>query len=388
MSIKDQSNHQPGRNSLAVHAGTVHDDVFGGVNTPIYTSTSIDYRVECGPVPYPRNFSIPNHNAVAQKIAALEGGEACLVLSTGMSAIIIGILAIAKPGDHILMQSNIYGGTLASVKILKEFHNISVTLIDSMDIDTLSQSIMAETVLLYLETPTNPLLDIIDIQQMTEWARDNRILTMIDNTFASPINQQPLQLGCDIVMHSATKYLGGHSDIMAGALIGNATYIEKCRSIASIYGMSLNAMDLALLERSIKTVGIRVKQQNENALQVAQWLSNNPMIEKVYYPGLEDHPGHDIARKQMLGFGGMLSFALKSRDIAQRDAFLNALSMIAVAGSLAGVESTITVPAETSHSLLTKEQRASMGIHNSLLRLSIGIEDAADIIHDLERALQ
>ena len=385
-----QSKHKQntiGLNSIAVHTGTIHD-AFGGVNTPIQPSTAIEYLSGNGNIPYPRNFNIPNHEAVAKKIAALEGGESAIVLATGMSAIAAGILAIAKPGDHILMQNNIYGGTRAFVELLREKHNINVTLITSMTPVSLSRHMTKDTVLVYVETPTNPLLEIIDIVPITEWAKDHGILTMIDNTFASPVNQRPLELGCDIIMHSATKYMGGHSDLMAGALIGTAEYIEKCRKISAIYGMSLNAVDLSLLERSIKTMGVRVKQQNANALEIAEWLSKHPGIAKVYYPGLQSHTGHDIAKKQMSGFGGMMSFELAGKDIEYRDEFLQKLQMISVATSLGGVESTMTIPSQTSHNLLISEEREILGITDMLIRFSVGIEDAQDIIHDLERALQ
>jgi len=387
MSDSKHKQNFTGLNSIAVHTGTIHD-AFGGVNTPIQPSTAIEFLNGQGPIPYPRNHSIPNHDAVAKKIAALEGGEAALVLATGMSAIAAGILAIAKPGDHILMQNNIYGGTRAFVELLREKHNINVTLITSMTPDSLAQNVTNETVLVYVETPTNPLLEIIDIALITQWAKDNGILTMIDNTFASPVNQRPLELGCDIIMHSATKYMGGHSDLMAGALIGTAEYIETCRNISAIYGMSLNAVDLSLLERSIKTIGVRVKQQNANALEIAEWLSKHPGIAKVYYPGLQSHPGHDIAKKQMSGFGGMMSFELAGKDIGYRDEFLQKLQMISVATSLGGVESTMTIPTQTSHNLLPSEEREMLGITDMLIRFSVGIEDAQDIIHDLERALQ
>jgi cystathionine beta-lyase len=386
MSESKHKQNTIGLNSIAVHSGTIHD-AFGGVNTPIQPSTAIEYLSGNGNIPYPRNFNIPNHEAVAKKIAALEGGESAIVLATGMSAIAAGILAIAKPGDHILMQNNIYGGTRAFVELLREKHNINVTLITSMTPDSLAQSVTNETVLVYLETPTNPLLEIIDIALITQWAKDNGIVTMIDNTFASPVNQRPLELGCDIIMHSATKYMGGHSDLMAGALIGTAEYIEKCRKISAIYGMSLNAVDLSLLERSIKTIGVRVKQQNANAMEIAEWLSKHPGIAKVYYPGLQSHPGHEIAQKQMSGFGGMMSFELAGNDMEYRDDFLQKLRMISIATSLGGVESTMTIPSQTSHNLLTSEEREILGITDMLIRFSVGIEDAQDIIHDLERAL-
>jgi len=387
MSNSNKLSIPSGMNSKAVHAGTQRDH-FGGVNTPVQPSTAIEYLNESGSVPYPRNFTIPNHEAVATKIAALEGGEAALVLATGMSAITIGILAAVQPGQHVLMQSNIYGGTRAFVDILRYKHDIQVTLIDRMVPEELDANMTGDTTLVYMETPTNPLLDIIDISPICQWAKDNRILTMIDNTFASPVNQQPLKLGCDIIMHSATKYMGGHSDLMAGALIGKIDFVEQCRTLSSIYGMSLNAVDLSLLERSIKTMVLRVRQQNSNAMEIAQWLNKHTLIAKVHYPGLTSHPGHEIAARQMSGFGGMMSFELAGNDTSFRDAFLRSLSMISVATSLGGVESTMTIPAQTSHSLLTPEERTAMGIHDMLIRLSIGIEDPEDLIQDLERALQ
>jgi len=387
MSNSNKLSIPSGMNSKAVHAGTQRDH-FGGVNTPVQPSTAIEYLNESGSVPYPRNFTIPNHEAVATKIAALEGGEAALVLATGMSAITIGILAAVQPGQHVLMQSNIYGGTRAFVEILRYKHDIQVTLIDRMVPEELDANMTGDTTLVYMETPTNPLIDIIDISPICQWAKDNRILTMIDNTFASPVNQQPLKLGCDIIMHSATKYMGGHSDLMAGALIGKKDFIEQCRTLSSIYGMSLNAVDLSLLERSIKTMVLRVRQQNSNAMEIAQWLNKHTLIAKVHYPGLTSHPGHEIAARQMSGFGGMMSFELAGNDTSFRDAFLRSLSMISVATSLGGVESTMTIPAQTSHSLLTPEERTAMGIHDMLIRLSIGIEDPEDLIQDLERALQ
>lgn len=387
MSKANKQQIYSGLNSKAVHAGTQRDH-FGGVNTPVQPSTAIEYLNESGSVPYPRNFTIPNHEAVATKIAALEGGEAALVLATGMSAISTGILSAVQSGQHILMQSNIYGGTRAFVDILRWKHDIRVTLIDRMTPEELDSNMTGDTALVYMESPTNPLLDIIDISSVCTWAKDNRILTMIDNTFASPVNQQPLKLGCDIIMHSATKYMGGHSDLMAGALIGKNDFIERCRTLSSVYGMSLNAVDLSLLERSLKTIVLRVQKQNSNAMEIAQWLSKHPLIAKVHYPGLSSHPGHEIAAKQMSGFGGMMSFELSGNDTSFRDAFLRSLSMISIATSLGGVESTMTIPAQTSHSLLTQEERNAMGIHDMLIRFSIGIEDAEDLIQDLERALQ
>ena len=252
----------------------------------------------------------------------------------------------------------------------------------------LKEAITEQTALIYIETPSNPLLNIIDIKSVTHIAKHCNIKTMIDNTFASPINQNPAQLGCDLIMHSATKYLGGHSDFCAGALAGSSDIIEQCRLLGTMYGCSLNASDLALLERSMKTLAIRVEKQNHNAMEIAHYLQDHPAISTVYFPGLITHPGHIIAKEQMHGFGGMMSFELKNEDKSAISRFLDSLNIIIPAGSLGGVESLITSPALTSHKLIGEHGRQSYGIKDNLLRLSVGIENIEDLINDLSFALK
>ena len=382
----DNSDFRYSPSTKSVHAGTLRDPLSGGVNTPIFPSSAIDYRTK--DIRYPRNFNTPNNEAVAQKLAALEGTEKAVLFSTGMAAISIGIMALVKPGDHIVFQKDLYGGTLAFIDQELPKRNISYTFVDATNIDELKEAITEQTTLIYIETPSNPLLTIIDIKSVTNIAKDCRIKTMIDNTFASPINQNPAQLGCDLIMHSATKYLGGHSDFCAGALAGSLDIIEQCRLLGTMYGCSLNASDLSLLERSMKTLAIRVEKQNYNALEIAHYLHNHPAISKVYYPGLITHPGYTIEKEQMHGFGGMMSFELNTEKQSDIDRFLDSLNIIIPAGSLGGVESLITSPALTSHKLIGENGRQSYGIKDNLLRLSVGIENIEDLINDLSFALK
>ena len=369
-----------------VHEGTLRDPISGGVNTPIFPSSAIDYRTK--DIRYPRNFNTPNNDAVAKKLATLEGTEKALLLSSGMAAIAIGIMALVKPGEHIVFQKDLYGGTLALIEQELPKRNISYTFVDATKINELKEAITEQTALIYIETPSNPLLNIIDIKSVTHIAKHCKIKTMIDNTFASPINQNPAQLGCDLIMHSATKYLGGHSDFCAGALAGSSDIIEQCRLLGTMYGCSLNTSDLALLERSMKTLAIRVEKHNYNAMEIAHYLQNHPAISTVYFPGLITHPGHIIAKEQMHGFGGMMSFELNTENQSAISRFLDSLNIIIPAGSLGGVESLITSPALTSHKLIGEHGRQSYGIKDNLLRLSVGIENIEDLINDLSFALK
>jgi cystathionine beta-lyase/cystathionine gamma-synthase len=258
------------------------------------------------------------------------------------------------------------------------------SLVDGADPANFEKAITKHTKLIYIETPSNPTLKITDIRAVSEIARKHGVLTMIDNTFASPVNQNPIDLGIDIVSHSGTKYIGGHSDICCGATLASKTLIKKIWDSAIHFGGSLEASTCWLVERSLKTIFLRVRQQNENAMQIAQALKGNPKIGKVYYPGLPDHPDHAIARKQMPGgFGGMLSFEVKDKP----EEFLNKLQLVRRAISLGGVESTITSPARTSHVKLSRDERIAIGVTDNLLRLSVGIEEAGDLINDLEQAL-
>ena len=371
--------------TACVHAGDRPDPNTRGVNTPVFTSTAYEYLDREGGNPYPRCFNTPNQAAVAEKLATLEGAEDGLVLSSGMAAISSVLFAFLGAGDHAVIQDEIYGGTHALVDEHFKRLGISFTLAPA-DPHAISNAITGKTRLVYIETPTNPLLTILDIRAVTAAAKARGVVTVIDNTFASPINQRPIDLGVDVVAHSGTKYLAGHSDLCCGAILSTRDNIARIRRTCLSLGGSLDAQGCYLLERSLKTLALRVQRQSENALSVARALAANPAVSRVYYPGLETHPGHAVARSQMKAFGGMLSFELASgRDTG---AFLRALRMIPAALSLGGVESTICAPAFTSHAKVTAEVRKRLGIRDGLLRLSVGIEHADDVVEDLFRALE
>ncbi|MCB9059067.1 MAG: PLP-dependent transferase [Calditrichae bacterium] len=367
-----------------VHSGSMIDPHTRGSITPIYPSTSFAY-LEMDKKQYPRYFNTPNQDVLAKKLAELENGESALVFSSGMAAISTAIFSIVKNGDHVIVQKGLYGGTTNFIENSFPDCGISYDVTKGTAREDFESLINNKTRMIYIETPSNPLLDITDLEMVADVAGKKNIITIIDNTFASPVNQVPLDYGIDIVVHSATKYLGGHSDISAGAVITNNNLMPNIIKKARNFGGNLNAQTCYLLERSIKTLALRVEQQNKNALEIAKHLLGHKKIEKVFYPGLESHTGHTIAKRQMHGFGGMLSFELNaSHDTTQ---FQKNLKMILPSMSLGGVETTICSPALTSHSLLTSQQRAVIGISDQLLRLSVGIEDAADIIEDIEQAM-
>lgn len=367
--------------TLCVHAGSPGDQVYGGIINPIYPAAAYDYIEE---VRYPRYFNTPNQKAVVEKIVALEQGEDGLVFSSGMAAIMTTLFAILKQGDHVLFQQDLYGGTHhAAVKALNRY-GIAYSMVDVTDLKTFAAAIRPNTRLIYIETPSNPLMKITDIQGVARLARKKGILTMIDNTFASPVNQQPITLGIDIVAHSGTKYIGGHSDLCCGVVVTSKKLTEQIRQSALIFGGSLDAQTCWLVERSLKTMVLRVQQQNENALAIARALEKEPRIKAVFYPGLKTHPGYRIARKQMPGgFGGMLSFEVTGNA----EPFLKRLRLIKRAISLGGVESTATLPVKTSHAKLSAAERKAVGISDRLVRLSVGIEDAEDLLRDIQQAL-
>ena len=363
-----------------VHSGALPDSLAGGVNSPIITSSAFQFLDQEDPY-YPRYFNTPNQQVVVDKLCALEKSEAGLVLSSGMAAISTAFMALLKPGDHIVMQDQIYGGTYFFAKSQLEKLGVSYTLVKGTKSDGFEQAIQSNSKVLYFETPSNPLLSVLDISGLAKLARDHQMISIIDNTFASPINQNPLDRGVDVVMHSGTKYLGGHSDLCFGALITSKHLRETMQSTAVNWGGSLNAMTCYQIERSLKTLSLRVQRQNENALQIAQALHDHAAIKKVYYPGLISHPGNDIAKSQMSGYGGMLSFELNAIGTAPE--FCKRLKLIKPALSLGGVETIISIPCLTSHIKMTKEERAAAGVSDDLLRLSVGIEDATDLLEDL-----
>ncbi|AXT53832.1 PLP-dependent transferase [Aquimarina sp. BL5] len=374
-----------GFNTICTHIGEIEDKQFKGAISPIYLSTSYAFE-DVDIKRYPRYFNTPNQEALCKKIARLEQGESSLIFGSGMAAISTTLLAFLRKGDHIVLQRTLYGGTVNLVNEEFNKYGIEYSFVDSQDASGFEEKIKENTKVIYIETPSNPLLTITDIKAISELAKKKGIITMIDNTFASPVNQNPIELGIDIVLHSATKYLGGHSDILAGAVVSTEKNIEQIFHLAKNLGGSLSDFTVWMLERSIKTLGLRVKQQNKNAKKMAKWLEKHADIEAVYYPGLKSHPDYEIAKKQMKGFGGMLSFELKKGLDASK--FQKELKLIKSSMSLAGVESTILSPTLTSHALLTEEEREHQGIKDGLLRFSVGIEEKEDLISDIEQALE
>ncbi len=376
---------QQGINTICTHAGELKDTQYKGAVSPLYMSTS--YAFEDVEVKrYPRYFNTPNQMALAQKMAALEHGEAALVFGSGMAAVSTALMAFLHKGDHVVLQKTLYGGT--SNLIVEEFEKFGIEFSFTKDLSPLAfeDEIQENTRVIYIETPSNPLLTITDIKKIAEIAKKYGLVSMIDNTFASPVNQNPIDLGMDVVIHSATKYMGGHSDILAGTVISTEEHIDRIFQLGKNFGGSLSDYTVWLLERSIKTMGLRIKAQNENAQKMAEFLEQNEFVERVYYPGLLSHPDHELAKKQMKGFGGMLSFELK--EGMDSSVFQKYLQLIKPSMSLAGVESTILSPALTSHALLTPEEREHQGIKDGLLRFSVGIEETEDIIEDIEQALE
>lgn len=366
-----------------VHEGQLEDPIYKGAISPLYLSTAYGYEETDR---YPRYFNTPNQVGLAKKIAALEGAEEGLIFGSGMAAISTALLAYLHAGDHVVLQNDLYGGTTNLV--VEHFHKygIDYSFAENLTPDAFKDKIQENTKVIYIETPSNPLMKIVDLKAIADLAKSHNLVTMIDNTFASPVNQNPLAFGIDIVVHSATKYLGGHSDILAGAVACSSQHMTPIFAVAKSLGGNLSDLSVWLLERSIKTLSLRVRQQNKNAQRLAEFLSQHPQVAKVYYPGLESHPDHELAKKQMNGFTGMLSFELAAG--VDRDVFQKSLKIIQPVVSLAGVESTITIPAITSHKLLSPEGRAKQGITDQLIRFSCGIEDINDLQSDLDHALK
>lgn len=372
------------KNTQCVHSGSHADPRTGGLNTPIYPSSVFKY-LDMAENTYPRYFNTPNQRAVVAKLCALEGAEDGVLFSSGMAAISSVMLAFLGSGDHAVIQRDIYGGTHHFVTAEFKRFGIEFTLTGN-SAKQIEGAIRSNTRLIYIESPSNPLLMITDIQAAAEIGRVRGIVTAIDNTFASPINQNPLALGIDVVIHSGTKYIGGHSDLCCGAALGKAQHIARVRNTAVNLGGSLNALTCYLIERSLKTLAVRVERQNVNAMAIAEFLARHPAVRRVNYPGLETHPAYSVARRQMWGFGGMLSFELDERRLGCEH-FLRRLKLVTPALSLGGVETIICAPAATSHVKLTPAERAELGISSGLLRLSVGIEDADDLIEDIAQAL-
>jgi len=374
-----------GLNTICTHEGQLEDKQHKGAVSPLYMGTSYAFE-DVDIKRYPRYFNTPNQVGLAKKIATLEHAEAALIFGSGMAAISTSLMAFLKAGDHIVLQNLLYGGTYNLVTEEFEKFGISYSFTEGLEPSDFESKIQENTKVIYIETPSNPLLTITDIAAIVKIAKKHGLVSMIDNTFASPVNQNPIDFGIDVVIHSATKYMGGHSDICAGAVASTQEHMERIFSLAKNLGGSLSDYTVWLLERSLKTMGIRVRAQNENAQHMAEYLENNEDIEAVYYPGLKKHPNHELAKSQMKGFGGMLSFELKvGLDASQ---FQKNLKLIKSSMSLAGVESTVLSPTQTSHALLSAEERERQGIKDGLIRFSVGIEEPEDLIADIEQALK
>jgi len=378
-----QAPFEPHPATDCVHAGQAKLAAQWGLNTPVVTSSAFDYRDH--KVRYPRYHNTLNHQVVAARLARLEQAEAAMITASGMGAISAVFLTLMRPGDHAIVLDGIYGGTSDLIEGLLLSLGMGFSIWDGEQ-DRLDDLIRGNTRLIHVESPTNPLLDLVDLQATAAFAQAHGLCAVIDNTFATPIVQRPLTQGFDLVVHSATKYLGGHSDLLCGAVAGRRDLIDRIGPTIVRLGASLNGQDLGLLERSLKTLSVRVERQNSNAGELAAALANHPLIAQVYYPGLPDHPNHTLAKRQMSGFGAMISLRLAECLDAER--FLDALTLIEPAVSLGGVESTICQPALTSHAKMTSKQRRRLGIDERLMRLSVGVEALVDLSADLDQALQ
>lgn len=374
-----------GVSTKCVHSGELIDDRFKGATSPLFPSTAYDF-VDVEDDKYPRYFNTPNQKALSKKIADLENCDSALLFSSGIAAIYTSLFSFIRSGDHVIFQSSIYGGTLNLV--IKEFKkfNIDYSLVDSFSVKEYEKEVKNNTKIIFVESPSNPLLKVIDLKAISNLSKKHNLISIIDNTFSSPINQNPADFGIDIVLHSATKYLGGHSDILAGTLASSEAIINKIIESSINYGGNLSEYTVWLLERSIKTLSLRVNKQNENAIKIAEYLTTVDKVKAVFYPGLKSHPDYELSKKQMRGFGGMLSFELLDLDTAIL--FTRKLNLVKSAMSLGGVESTLCSPSLTSHSKISKNERENLGIFDGLLRFSIGIEDSEDIINDLIQAFE
>ncbi len=372
-----------------IHAGEPKPPIGGAVSMPIFQSSTFEYAGQTSyhDIKYIRLNNTPNHMALHRKLASSENAEEALVTSSGMAAISTTLLTVLSSGDHLLAQDCLYGGT--HDLITKDFaaFDISFDFLDGDDPNSWKGKIRQNTKAIYVESMTNPLLQVADLKAVVEFAKTHGLISLIDNTFPSPINFRPAEWGFDLSLHSCTKYLNGHSDIVAGAIIGRADLIERIRHKLNHLGGSLDPHACFLLHRGIKTLAVRVKYQNESALRIAKFLEDHPAIAKVNYPGLKGHPGHRRACELFDGFSGMLSFELKG-GVESAERFMQKTTLPIIAPSLGGVETLITRPATTSHSGLSPGERQRLGISDGLIRISVGLEASEDMIADFEQALR
>ncbi len=368
----------------AIHAGQEPDPTTGAVNVPIYLSSTYGIRESKGRYIYSRTHN-PTREALEANLASLEEGRHGLCFSSGMGAITT-TMTLLKKGDHVVATDDIYGGTYRIFTKVFADYGLEFTFVDMTDLGKVRKALRPTTKMLWAESPTNPLMKVLDLRALGELGRERNIISVVDNTFASPYVQQPLKLGFDLVVHSTTKYLGGHSDIIGGAIVtSHEGHHERLRFAQNALGATPSPFDCFLVLRGTKTLALRMERHSQNALAVAKFLADQAPVARVHYPGLPDHPQHELARRQMRGFGGMLSFELSDGGRVKR--FLDALGLIIVGESLGGVESLLEHPASMTHASIPAAERARVGITDGLLRLSVGCEDVEDLLEDLGRSL-
>ncbi len=376
-------------NTKLIHAGEPEKRYGGAVSMPIFQSSTFEFggQTDYHDLQYIRLNNTPNHIVLHEKLAALEGAEAALVTASGMAAISASLLTFLKSGDHFLAHESLYGGTHDLIN--KDFPDLGIEcdFIDGCDPNGWEEKLRSETKLIYVETITNPLLDVLDLNAVVDFAKKNNLLSLIDNTFASPVNYRPIENGFDLSLHSATKYLNGHTDIVAGAVIGSKELVTQVRHKLNHLGGSLDPNACFLMHRGMKTLGLRMERQNYNSFEVAKFLENHPRVARVNHPGLESSASHDRANELLDGTSGMVSFEIDG-SIEEANLFMSHLNLFINTASLGGVESLVTRPVQTSHSGMAPEERLAAGIQDELIRLSIGIEDAEDLIADLGQALE
>lgn len=383
--------------TLAVWGGEAQSLMQGATQVPVVHSVSFGYKdldewiqVAQGEKPghiYGRNTN-PTVHAFEEKVRQMEGGDAATSAATGMGIISSALFGLLAPGDRVVSVKDTYGGTnKLFIEFLPRF-KVDVTLCNTTDHEAIEAEVAKGCKLLYLETPTNPTIKVVDLERLITAARKAGAIVIVDNTFATPINQNPLQYGADLVLHSATKFLGGHADALGGVICGDKDLIKQIYHFREINGATLHPMAAYLLLRGMKTLHLRVAQQNKSALEIARFLADHPAVDQVHYPGLESHENHEIAKQQMRGFGGMLSFELKQNSFAAVKKFLPGLTFAHAAANLGAVETIVGPPVTTSHVECTAQERAAMGIPEGLIRYSTGIEDTRDLIADLKKALE
>ena len=376
-------------NTKVIHAGIHPDPATGAIMTPIYqTSTYVQEEIGVHKgFEYSRTGN-PTRAALESNLAALESGKYGACFGSGLAAIDC-VIKMLNPGDEVISTNDLYGGSYRIFKTIFEKYGINFHFVDMVDVQNIFNKINDKTKLIWIETPTNPMMNIIDVKSIVEIAKTKRIKVAVDNTFATPYLQRPLELGADIVMHSVTKYLGGHSDVVMGALVTNdESLAEEMYRIQNSSGAVCGPMDSFLVLRGVKTLHLRVQRHCENGEKVAHFLHNNPQVDQVYWPGFKTHPNHEVAKEQMNGFGGMISFTLVGDSLDKAKSIVSKTKLFTLAESLGGVESLIGHPSTMTHASIPREERMKSGVLDSLIRLSVGIEDASDLIEDLENAFK